>query len=155
MSACASSQTSGTMTRLAIRRHPASVPRALPKIGLAAGIAAGLGLLLVCASLLRVPQYVAKLAVINPSVYQVNLEVADAERAGWLDLGAVESESTTTLEETIDQGKQWVFRFSYGGVQAGETTIARSELKANGWKLTIPSEVGERLRDAGVAPSAR
>jgi len=143
------------MTRLDIRRHPASLPRALPKIGFGAGIAAGLGLLLLCASLLRLPHIVPKLTVTNPSVYQVHVEVTDAKRAGWLDLGVVERGSTTTLEDTIDQGRQWVFRFSYGGVQAGEVVLDRAELTANGWKLTIPPEVTERLREAGMAPSAR
>jgi hypothetical protein len=73
---------------------------------------------------------------------------------GWLDLGAVERQGSKTVEEVTDQGSRWLFRFSYGGVGGGEVALARSDLAAGGWHVTIPATVGQRLHDAGLAPSA-
>jgi hypothetical protein len=33
--------------------------------------------------------------------------------------------------------------------------VSRSSLRADGWELVIPAEVGERLTAAGFVPSAR
>jgi hypothetical protein len=92
--------------------------------------------------------------VANPGVYHVNVEVADARRRAWLDLGTASRERTKSVEQVSDQGPRWVFRFSYGGIEAGEVVVARSELQAAGWKLTVPDEAIDRLRRAGLAPSA-
>lgn len=135
--------------------RPRSSSRARPTIGLCVVAAVAIGLLLVCVSLLRLPKLVPRLTVVNPTVYQVHLDLSDTRRSGHLDLGVVERESTKVLEETIDQGPTWVFSLSYGGVRAGEVVIARSELETYGWKITIPPEVAERLHDAGVASSTR
>lgn len=143
------------MTRLDTRPYPPSVRRALPKIGLYACLAAALVLMLVGLSLLSLPSVVPKLTVVNPGAYQVHVEVSGSGKDGWLDLGAVERESTKTLEELIDQGHTWLFRFSYGGVPAGETVVVRSALKRDGWRITVPAEVTERLRQTGMAPSAQ
>jgi hypothetical protein len=53
----------------------------------------------------------------------------------------------------IDQGEQWVFRFTYGGVDGGELVVPRTELEASGWKVTVPQQFAERMRAAGVGPS--
>lgn len=143
------------MTRLATRPHPAFRPRGLPKIKLWVCVAAVVGLLLLGASLLGLPTTVPRLSVVNPGVHQVHVEVTDARRAGWLGLGSVEREATQIFEEAIDQGEHWVFRFSYAGVQAGELVIARSALEANSWQITVPPDVGDRLRAAGIGPSSR
>jgi hypothetical protein len=58
------------------------------------------------------------------------------------------------VEEVADQGREWVFRFSYGGVDAGELVLSRDRLARDGWNITVPSAVAERLRDAGVQESA-
>ena len=47
-----------------------------------------------------------------------------------------------------------MFRFSYGGVQAGEVVIGRDELVAEGWRITVPAAVGDRLHEAGLSESA-
>ncbi len=143
------------MTRLDTRPRPTSVLHALPTVGRCAGAVAALALALVGISLLDIPPIVPKLTVINPGAYQVNVEVGGAERDGWTDLGAVERESTKTLEEVNDQGQTWVFHFSYAGVEAGDTAVAASALRRGGWKITVPDEVTGRLRGAGLPPSAQ
>jgi hypothetical protein len=101
----------------------------------------------------RTESPVARLTIDNPTVYQVNVEVS-GDGGGWLDLGAVDRQGSKTAEEVTDQGARWVFRFSYGGVDAGEVAVARTDLAAAGWHVTVPDTVGQRLRDAGLAPSA-
>jgi len=110
----------------------------------------------VCASLLdRPPAVVHHLAIANPTLFQVEVDVrTEAEGALWLPLGGIRRESTRTVEEVLDQGPRWVFRFSYGGYETGELAISRAELRRAGWRLTIPSEVGERLAAAGFQATA-
>jgi len=100
------------------------------------------------------PRHVAALRISNGNPYQVNVEVTGAARRGWLDLGSIGREQTKTVEEIPDQGPQWVFRFSYGGVDAGRLDVARSELERAGWSVSVPAAVAERLRSAGLPPSA-
>ena len=75
-------------------------------------------------------------------------------REGWFDLGSV-GRRTRMVEEVVDQGDEWVFRFAYGGVQAGEIVMPRAELAKEGSKITVPPAVPDRLREAGVSESAR
>ncbi len=96
-----------------------------------------------------------RLTVENPSPYTVNVEVTGAARDGWLKLGSFRREGRRTVEELADQGHEWVFRFSYGGVDAGELAVDRDQLAKNGWSVTVPPEVGERLQEAGLSESAR
>lgn len=98
---------------------------------------------------------VRRVTIENPTVYSVNVEVSAGGRGGWLDLGAVDREGAKTVEQVTDQGPRWTFRFSYGGVGAGDLTVPRTDLAAAGWRLTIPETVGQRLHDAGLSPSAR
>jgi hypothetical protein len=90
----------------------------------------------------------------NPSPYNVNVQVAGAQRDGWLDLGSFAREARRTVEEVADQGSQWVFHFSYGGVDAGELVISRERLADERWTITVPAGVPERLREAGLQESA-
>lgn len=132
----------------------ARLPRSALAAVAAVAIAIAMGLAVELGPTLTVPAHVAGLRIANPTVYQVNVEVTDARDGRWLDLGAIGPERSKTVEEVTDQGRRWVFRFSYGGVDAGRIDAARSELEGAGWMLTVPREVGERLRTAGLAPSA-
>ena len=95
-----------------------------------------------------------RLAVDNPSPYNVNIRVAGAERDGWVDLGSFPREARRTVEEVADQGPQWVLHFSYGGVDAGELVISGERLADERWRVTVPAGVAERLREAGLPRSA-
>jgi hypothetical protein len=101
------------------------------------------------------PTPLRRLTVHNPTPYIVNVEVTGGERNGWLDVGSFPREGLRTVEELADQGRQWVFRFSYAGVDAGELVVSRDELATDGWRITVPADVGERLRDAGLPESGR
>jgi hypothetical protein len=101
------------------------------------------------------PTSFRQLTVHNPTPYLVNVDVSRAERDGWLDVGSFRREQDRTVEELVDQGRQWVFRFSYGGVEGGELVVSRQQLARDGWKVTVPTDVTERLRRAGLSESAR
>jgi hypothetical protein len=101
----------------------------------------------------RLPSYVDNVTVANPHQWDVGVEVAGAERDGWLGLGSVDRTASHEFQQVIDQGQQWVFRFSYAGVDGGELVVPRSELEASGWKVTVPEQFAERMRAAGVGPS--
>jgi hypothetical protein len=142
------------MTPTATRPLP-SLDRLRPRRLLVAvlAVAAVAAVAIAVAPWFRTESPVARLTIDNPTVYQVNVEVSGSD-GGWLDLGAVERQGSKTVEEVTDQGSRWLFRFSYGGVGGGEVALARSDLAAGGWHVTIPATVGQRLHDAGLAPSA-
>ncbi len=103
----------------------------------------------------RPTQFVHHLGIVNPTIFQVEVDVRpQREGALWLTLGGIRSEATRTVEEILDQGPRWVFRFSYGGFEAGELAVTRGELQRAGWMLTIPPEIGERLKMQGFQATA-
>jgi hypothetical protein len=99
--------------------------------------------------------FVDHIEIVNPTVFQVEVDVRSARARdttgdGWMALGGIRRESRRTLDEILDQGERWTFRFSYGGVVAGEVTLGRAQIET----VTIPGEVAARLAEAGFAPSA-
>ncbi len=138
-----------TRVGTALRQRGGTVIGAILCAAVAVGVVAEV------APALRYPPHLARLTVANPSVYHVNVEVTDSRRRSWLDLGTAGRERSKTVEELADQGRRWVFRFSYGGVEAGELVVSRDQLAHDGWRITLPAEVTERLRDAGFSDSAR
>lgn len=103
----------------------------------------------------RLPSTVDRLSVRNPTVYAVEIDVRGAQEPGWLSLGSVWRDSTQTVEDVLDQGDQWIFRFRYGGEEAGELVLSRAQLRDEGWRVTVPSEVGDGLAREGFPASAR
>jgi hypothetical protein len=140
----------------------ATVTRPQPLQGrpLGGALALLLGAVVVIAAVVKLaptmsqPAVVARVTIINPTDYQMNVDVAGGRRDGWFDLATVGRGRTTTVEEVADVGRQWLFRFSYGGVAAGELAVSRSELMAGGWTITVPDEAMQRLRAAALSPSA-
>jgi hypothetical protein len=104
---------------------------------------------------MRLPTYVSRLSVTNPTLYGVEVDVTSATRDGWLGLGGFPPETTRVANEVLDQGGNWIFRFSYGGQEIGQMALSRTELKRTSWRLTIPPELGDRLAAAGLQKSAR
>ena len=58
------------------------------------------------------------------------------------------------LSSVIDQGPTWVFHLSAQGVNAAPIGKSRDRLRADHWRLTIPTSAGRLLRDAGEQPPA-
>ena len=102
----------------------------------------------------RLPVFTDRLTIVNPTEYHIEIDARGLSDRSWFGLGGFSRESTRTTYEVLDQGRQWVLRFSSGGVEAGELMVSRADLQAGRWRLTIPESVAERLASQGVAPSA-
>ena len=63
------------------------------------------------------------------------------------------TEFDLNIDATSASHDVWIFRFNGPGIDAGELRVTRSDLAANGWALTVPDSVAQRLRDAGVPAS--
>lgn len=122
-------------------------------------VGAGVAAVVVAAAVLlpgmRLPTFVRRVTVTNATAYGIEVEVTNPQRDGWLDLGGFSPMSTRAVHQIVDQGANWVFRFTYGGDDVGQTAMSRAELKRTNWRVTIPAELGERLAAAGRPASAR
>jgi hypothetical protein len=96
--------------------------------------------------------FVDEVTIVNDTVYSANVDVTGKTRDGWLLLISVEPQSTTTVEEVIDQGEVWVFRFDYVGKHEEEVEISRRELERGEWTIEVPQSFEQRLRDLNVPP---
>ncbi|MFN2504730.1 MAG: hypothetical protein ABR540_11010 [Acidimicrobiales bacterium] len=102
---------------------------------------------------IALPSYVARVTIVNPTDYPVQVAVAGAEREGWLDLGEVTAGSSRTVEEVIDQGGHWAFRFQRAQLGHGEVVLSRQELRRDRWRVTVPARLLEYVgRQAAPIP---
>lgn len=103
--------------------------------------------------LLRGPTFVAKISIVNPSEYDIQVEVSGDEGKSSMILTTAGQKATTAAVDVVDQGPSWVFRFSAQGRDGGELRITRAVLKQAGWTVGVPEAVIERLRQQGAPPS--
>ncbi len=96
--------------------------------------------------------FVDEVAVVNDTEYSANIDVSGKAGDGWLLLTTVEPQSTTTVEEVIDQGEMWILRFDYVGKYDQEVEISRRQLEQNDWTIEVPQSFEQRLRDLNVSP---
>lgn len=135
-------------------------PHSAPAQNIAGGVVIGAAIavvLVVAAALvpsMRLPTYVSRITVANPTVYGVEIDARPDNATTWLALGGFARDSTRNAYEVIDEGRTWVFRFSYGGEEAGTLTEARSKLEHDHWRMTVPQDVADRLGAMGFAASA-
>lgn len=125
------------------------------RLGLGAlvlGLATAIALTLL-ADLSGGPATVPRLTFENPTVYALDVEVSPGTGTGWTSAGSVAQQSTGVVEEVIDHGDVWVFRFHGQGASGGELRLTRAELESSGWRVAVPVEVGQRLADAGAPPT--
>jgi hypothetical protein len=96
--------------------------------------------------------FVDGVTIVNDTVYSANIDVTGEAGDGWLLVTSVEPQSTTVVEEVIDQGEKWNFRFDYVGRYDQEVEISRRELEQNGWTIEVPQSFEQRLRELNVSP---
>ncbi|CAN5237186.1 hypothetical protein BH18ACT4_BH18ACT4_16110 [soil metagenome] len=99
------------------------------------------------------PDLVGSVAVVNASEYDIQVQVSDDDRGGWMSLTTAESESTSVTSHVIDQGDAWVFRFSAQGRDGGELRMTRADLDQADWSVEIPDAVVDHLRQQGAPPT--
>jgi hypothetical protein len=64
-------------------------------------------------------------------------------------LGEAGRKSLTTFQEIPDIGPRWTLVATYGGQQVHRQTLARAELAARNWTVTIPASATSALERAG------
>jgi hypothetical protein len=102
--------------------------------------------------LLPGPRFVARVSVANASPYLVDVSVSDGSRGGWMGLAAVRPDDHLDVYDVVDQGRTWVFRFTSGPYDGGELEISKSQLVRDGWRVTVPRAVIDRLSSRGASP---
>jgi len=107
---------------------------------------------LVLSWLLRDPAFVDQVTIVDPTVFDVDVDVSGTD-GRLLDLKYVSAGETAVVREVIDQGDVWMFHFSYGGTDAGALRVERATLAQDDWTVEIPQEVEDRLEAAGHEPS--
>lgn len=79
-------------------------------------------------------------------VLQVDTIDASGARVG---LGIAAPKTLTTFQEIPDIGPRWTLVATYGGQQVHRQTLARTELAARNWTVTIPVSATTALERAG------
>lgn len=102
---------------------------------------------------LRGPARVDQLTVGNPHGWDVTVDLVDLDGRPRLRLGPVNAASNQTFTEVLDQGTEWVFRFSSGG-RSAQVHRAGRQLAGEQWQVIVPDSLAADLRAAGAPPSA-
>jgi hypothetical protein len=100
--------------------------------------------------LLAGPPFVESLTVVNPTAYDIDVDVTDGARDGWIRLGEVEDSGTTQFEVVLDQGAVWIVRLADG--EGGELRLTRDELERADWRIEVPRDTDARLRPSWGPP---
>ena len=137
--------------------RPATPTRVHHKVGLAAGAVAVVLAAAVALNFLAgfsaEPGTIPRITFENPTVYALDIEVSPGTESGWMSAGSVRQLSTADVQEVIDQGDVWLFRFDSQGHTGGTLQLTRADLEGSGWHVAIPTEVGARLAAAGAPPT--
>ena len=127
--------------------------RAARDVGAIAAVLAVLLVALALQPLLDGPGFVPRITFANPSPYDLTVEAAADPADGWVTVGSVRRRAETTVEQVLDVGDRWTFRFSTGDTEGGTLAFDRQALDAAKWRVEIPSHVEQRLRTSGVPVS--
>ena len=95
--------------------------------------------------------FIDEVVIVNDTNYTANVDVQGKD-SGWLALVTVGADEMSDVEHVRDQGESWVFRFTYGAHDPVEIEISRKELIDSNWKIAVPGEFEEELRNEGVPP---
>jgi hypothetical protein len=80
----------------------------------------------------------------------VALQINTIDASGvMVGLGEAAPKTLTTFQEILDIGPSWTFVATYGGRQVHRVTIAKPELAAGGWTVSIPATATTELERAG------
>jgi hypothetical protein len=144
---------SPVLTRPRPRSRPALLSREVLVVVLAGAIAfaAFVGI----QAVLRGPELVDRVSVVNETPYLVDIEVTGNARDGWLELGPVSPGETHNFGSVVDQGGEWIFHITTGPHDGGEYSVTKAELERGHWVVSIPRHVQARLEADGAVPLLR
>jgi len=141
--------TQATMARPHVPR------RTFPPVPLIALVVVGALLCAAMAYALRDPDVVSRVTVRNPGDIAVNVSVRATDDDAQLLLATVPPTTSATNLDVLDQGDEWIFSFSSGGVQGGTLRVSRAKLAADGWRVAVPESVVQRLQSSTFVPAYR
>jgi hypothetical protein len=92
--------------------------------------------------------HVPEVRVDNQAPLPLHFDALDAsgDRIG---LGEVEPKTLGTFHEIPDIGSSWTLVAAYGGREVHRETLARTELVASDWTLTVPASATSALERDG------
>ena len=88
----------------------------------------------------------------NETAWDIGVELALANDSRML-IATIEADQTRTVEEIIEPGEVWAFRWKFRGQEVALTKISDGDLRAAGYRVSVPTEVTEELRDEGAPPA--
>jgi hypothetical protein len=139
--------TQATMARPHVPR------RTFPPLPLIALLVVGALLCALMAYALRDAEVVPRVTIDNPSSLDINVSVRPEHDSSRLILATVPPSTSATNLDVLDQGDDWIFSFSSGGVDGGTLRVSRAELAADNWRLVIPDSVVQRLQSGTYVPA--
>jgi hypothetical protein len=141
--------TQATMARPHVPR------RTFPPISVIALFVIGAVVCAAMAYVLRDPAFVDRVTIDNPSATEVDVDVRPSTAGARLAVAAVPPDSQATTLDVLDQGDDWIFNFSSGGIDGGDLHVTRAELAADGWRVVVPPEAIDRMQSGSFAPAYR
>lgn len=142
------------MTHVTMAR-PRVPRRTVPPLPLIALVVAGALLCVVMTFALHDVDVVPRVTVENPSSFAVNVNVRPAGDGSRLILATVPPSTSVTNLDVLDQGDEWDFGFSAGGIDGGTLRVSRAQLVDDGWRVRIPESVVQRLQSGTYVPAYR
>jgi hypothetical protein len=97
------------------------------------------------------PHFVAHLSVVNPTAYDLNVDISGQDEA-LTTLGVANRRTTTAFSDVADQGSVWEFHFRAQGKDGGTAEYRREDLRAARWQITVPAGLEQRLQHQRVQP---
>lgn len=140
-----------TRVRASPGGDPRPLLRSLRPVHVIVAVAAAAALLPL-SRLLVTPPFVERVTFVNPTAYDLTVEVASSARERWMAVATVRRRATTETGQIYDVGDVWVFRFAGQGEDGGELRLTRAELERNGWRVEIPKRVGDQIEAEGAPP---
>jgi hypothetical protein len=140
------------MTQTTMAR-PHAPRRSLPSLSVVILFVVGALLCITMAFALRDPDVVPRVTVTNPSSLPINVDVRGTPTGNRLILDTIPPGGRTTNVDVLDQGGEWIFGFSSGGVDGGSVRMSRTKLAGDGWRLAIPEAVVARLQSGEFVPA--
>ena len=142
------------MTQATMAR-PHAPRRSVPPFSLIALVVSGALLCGGMALALRNSEVVSRVTIENRSSIAIDVDVRGSTHGDRLILQPVPPHERVSTFDVLDQGSEWVFGFSSGGVDGGSVRVSRDELATDGWRLVIPDRVVQRLQSNAFVPAYR
>jgi hypothetical protein len=111
------------------------------------------GVLIALARALPQPHHVPRLTIENPTDYSLLVETSNNTGNGWVPAAIVGPNTSVEARELVDQGDTWALRFRGQGRDGGTDLVTRDQLEAADWSYSIPTDVNDRLAEAGAPAS--